>query len=314
MAADSRIETGIMPFDLRQLRYAIAAADQHSFHRAADLLRLKQSTLSRRIRQMEERLGTPLFERSRAGVRLTIAGVAFLRSARCLVAQADMMAAAAVAVSRGEAGRLTVGFYTSLSAGNLRATLLDYVHRFPNVEVFTVQDSRAHLIGQVMSGAVDIAIVTGDPNGENHKTMPLWSERILVALPEDHPLASHEIVFWSDLRGETFLLSHYGSGQDFHDLLVAKLASPGDRPKVVRHEVGCEAIKSLVGARFGVTLLCDACVGVAHAGVVYREARDGNGPCRIGYTAHWREDNDNPALASFLKLLRERHQPLSDKS
>lgn len=59
-----------MAFDLRQLRYALAAAEYRSFRRAADALHVKESTLSRRIRQMEERLGVALFERSRAAVRI----------------------------------------------------------------------------------------------------------------------------------------------------------------------------------------------------------------------------------------------------
>ena len=262
---------------------------------------------------MEDQLGTPLFERSRAGVRPTIAGMEFLRGARSIIAQADAIAVAAAAAGRGEAGRLTVGFYTSLSAGNLRAILREYAHRFPMVEIRTVQESRSHLIGGIMNGSVDVAILTGDPNGHDSRMMPLWSERILVALPEDHPLASHEIVSWSELKGETFLLARYDPGQDFHDLLVAKLASPGDRPKVVLHEVCGDAIKSLVGAGFGVSLLCDACAGASYAGVVYREVRDGNGPCRIGYTAHWHDDNGNPTLKSFLGLLRERYQLPPDK-
>ena len=59
-----------MAFDLRQLRYALAAAEYRSFRRAADALHVKESTLSRRVRQMEERLGVALFERSRAAVRV----------------------------------------------------------------------------------------------------------------------------------------------------------------------------------------------------------------------------------------------------
>ena len=55
----------------------------------------------------------------------------------------------------------------------------------------------------------------------------------MVALPEDHPLASNEIVYWTDLKGETFLLSQRDPGPEIQDILVAKLSSPGDRPKVI---------------------------------------------------------------------------------
>jgi hypothetical protein len=64
---------------------------------------------------------------------------------------------------------------------------------------------------------------------------------------------------------------------------------------------------SLVGAGFGITLLTEASAGAIIAGLVYRKVRDGAEPARIGYSAHWREDNHTPALASSLKVLGERY-------
>jgi DNA-binding transcriptional LysR family regulator len=84
-------------------------------------------------------------------------------------------------------------------------------------------------------------------------------------------------------------------------------ASPGDRPKVICHDASWENIRSLVGARFGVSLVRDSDVGANFSGLIYRELRDGTGPSWVGYSAHWRADNNNPALASFLKILGERY-------
>lgn len=296
-----------MAVEIRHLRYPVAVAQHRSFRKAAAELNLKQSTLSRRIHQVEERLGVVLFDRSSAGVRPTVAGVEFLRAARRVVDEVDTMISSANGAGRGEAGRLTVGFYTSLSAGNLRATLIDYAQRFPQVTIDTVEGSRTRLFTGLENSAIDVAIVTGDSNAREGRAMALWSERIIVALPEGHPLAANEIVYWTDLKGETFLLSWHDPCPDVHDLLMAKLASPGDRPRIVQHDVSRETIKSLVGAGFGVSLMCEASIGISYAGVVYREAQDGNGPSRVGYTAHWEENNENPALESFLKLLRERY-------
>ena len=120
-------------------------------------------------------------------------------------------------------------------------------------------------------------------------------------------LAAKDAIYWIDLRDERLLLSRRDPGPELQDLLVAKLASPGDRPNIVRHDVSRGSLKSLVGAGFGVTLLTEASAGVNVAGVVYREVRDGAEPARLGYSAHWRADNENPALASFLKVLGERY-------
>ncbi len=58
---------------------------------------------------------------------------------------------------------------------------------------------------------------------------------------------------------------------------------------------------------FCVSLVAESVIGVTFAGLTYREVRDGTGPTQVNYSAHWRKDNDNPALANFLKLLSERY-------
>src|SRR5216683_6382716 len=221
--------------------------------------------------------------------------------------QVDSLATRARRTGRGETGRLTIGFYTSLTAGNLRATLVDYARRVPEIELGMIEGSRARLGTALRNGAIDIAIVTGETHLPNAKSMSLWSERILVVLPDGHRLAANEIVHWTDLKGEALLLSRRDPGHEIHDLVVAKLASPADRPKMVRHDISRESIKSLVGAGFGIGLTIEASLGANFAGVIHREVRDGTGPARVSHSAHWRQDNENPALAGFLKLLRERY-------
>ncbi|HKN26628.1 MAG TPA: LysR family substrate-binding domain-containing protein [Roseiarcus sp.] len=219
----------------------------------------------------------------------------------------DALAATAHSTGRGEAGRLVIGFYTSLSAGNLRATLTDVSQRFPQLEIELTESSRKRLATALRNGGVDIAIVPGAAPLSESTVLALWSERILVAIPEGHPLTDRQAVYWIDLKDETVLLSRRDPGPELHDLLIAKTASPGDRPKIVRHDVSRGSLMSLVGAGFGITLLTEASAGAIIAGLVYREVRDGAEPARIGYSAHWREDNQNPALASFLKVLGERY-------
>lgn len=303
-----------MSIELRHLRYAEMAERYGSFRQAADALSLKQSNLSRRVRHLEEELGVALFERTNGGVRPTRAGRDFVKGIRRILEELQIVIERAKAVGRGEAGYLTIGFYTSLSAGNLRASLIEFDRRYPQVDVSTVEASRARLLDGIHNGTIDIAIVTGEPASDFDHSMVLWSERIIVALPEDHPLAASEIVYWTDLKHERFLLSERDPGPEIQDILVAKLSSPGDVPDVIRQDVTPENIKSLVGAVRGVSLICEACMGATYAGVVYREARDGNGSTRIGYRAYWRAGNDNPALNNFIRLLEERCPPVANGS
>jgi DNA-binding transcriptional LysR family regulator len=171
---------------LLHLRYAVASAEHGSFRRAAESLLLRPSTLSRVVRQLEETIEVNLFDRSSGGVQATAAGRDFLRVARSILNQMDALVATAHTSGRGEAGRLAVGFYTSLSAGNLRATLLEFRRRFPLVELNMTETSRSDLLVALRNGVLDIAVFAGEVPFAESAVLPLWSERILVVLPETH--------------------------------------------------------------------------------------------------------------------------------
>lgn len=293
--------------ELKHLRSAVAAADCGSFRQAAEMLRSQPSSLSRRISEIEHHLGIAIFERYSGGVRPTQAGRSVLRLARTILEEFEAIIATARSVQNSESGRLAVGFCTSLSAGNLQACFLEFKQRFPHVEFATVERSRARLAVALRNGVLDILIVTGSLPLPDSKAMSLWSERVLVVLPHDHPLSSRETVYWTDLRDETVLLSHYDPGKDLEELLVSKLVSPDDRPKIERHDVSRGIIKSLIRMGAGISLVLESDMGANLAGLVYREVRDGSGPSRFEFSAYWQTDNENPALTTFLKLLSERY-------
>ena len=288
------------------LRYAVVAADEGSFRRAAEILLVRQSTLSRGIRQLEHSIGINVFDRSSAGVTATPSGSNFLCHARLILDQLDALLTTSRRVGLGEAGRLSIGFHSSLSAGNLRATVVDFRHRFPDIELGMIETSRTRLMTALWNGAVDVAIVTGHPDGDSD-ILSLWSERVLIALPEGHTLADKETIRWTDLHGETVLLCQNDQGDEFEDLLTAKLLAPQDRPKVERLDVTSDNIKCLVSVGAGVGLVTESDIGTRLSGLIYRELHDGAGSSCVGYSALWKAGNDNPALAAFLKLLTERY-------
>ena len=218
----------LVSIELKHLRYAEVAERCGSFRKAADLLALKQSNLSRRVRYLEEQLGVALFERTNAGVKPTAAGRNFVNGVRRILTELQIVVDGAKAVGRGEAGYLTIGFYTSLSAGNLRSTLLDYARRFPQVHISAVEEERSRLCTGLRSGTIDIAVVTGEPAAQGGSSMALWSERILIALPETHRLAAKDVLTWADLKRERFVVSTRDPGPEIEAILIAKLVTPGE--------------------------------------------------------------------------------------
>jgi len=292
---------------LRQLRSALVINDCGSFRRAATILSVKHSALSRSIRQLEGLIGTAIFERSSGGLRPTPVGRSVLRIARLIMEQVDALVETGLHCSRGEAGRISIGFCTSISAGNLRATLLDFRKRFPNIELATVERSRNRLMNALRNGTLDVIISPGGRSATDNKILSLWSERVLISFPEDHALAAREVIYWTDLRTETVLLSQHDPGRELEDLLISRLVLPEDRPKIERHDVSRGIIKSLISMGLGVGLVMESDTGASFAGLTYRELRDGSGPSRIGFVAEWRASNEDPALKRFLQLLTERY-------
>ena len=231
---DARRQVGSSAVALQHLRYAVSAAEHGSIRRAAEALFFSSRRSVAAFASSKNSIGMIVFERSSGGVRTTSAGRNFLRTARSILEQVEALVTTARSTGRGEAGRLVVGFYTSLSAGNLRASLIDVGQRFPQIEIEMLESSRTLLGTALRNAAVDIAIVPGATSlPETHTYVAV--ERADHSRHSGKPAARRQgSRLWIDLRDEKLLLSRRDPGPDLQDLLVAKLASPGDRPNIVR--------------------------------------------------------------------------------
>nr|WP_298356415.1 LysR family transcriptional regulator [Rhodoblastus sp.] len=302
-----RIATDIA---LRHLRWAVIAAQHRSLRKAAESLNVRQSTLSRTLRGLEDRLEADLFERTNGGTRPTLIGREFLETARRIIEEADAAFAKLKAMSSGQAGRLTIGVYASLAAGNLRATLAEYHKRFPEVDIHTIDGAHDRLLFDLVAGAVDVAVMTACcPNWDDRK-LPLWSERVIAAVPEGHPLCEKPVIRWADLAGQPLLVKQRRSGPEMRKLIAAKLDAFGAQ-RLLHQDVSFDRLMSLVGAGIGICLMLEGATGARYDGVVYREIQDHDGPTRFNFAAYWREANKNPTLGPFLDILRERYPDLS---
>jgi DNA-binding transcriptional LysR family regulator len=141
-----------VPVELRDMKWAIVASQHRSLRQAAQTLNIRQSTLSRRLRDMEHRLGADLFERTNGGTRPTVAGLDFLAAARRILSETETALHNLKARSRGENGRLTIGVYASPSTGNMYANLVEHHRRFPDVEVHTFDGSHERLLSLSRAG------------------------------------------------------------------------------------------------------------------------------------------------------------------
>lgn len=290
---------------LDALFQTLVVAEQGSFHKAASLLGVKASTLSRRIHELEARIGVSLFQRHRHGVRATDAGSIFFENMLRIESDLRSVLVNARAAGRGESGRLRIGFYVSLSAGPLREALLAYAEHFPDVEISIVDESRRSLMERLNSGALDVVIVNGLVRHGALDMLPLWAEHIFVAMPEGHALSQRDAVTWDDLRQERILFSSRDPGPELHNALIAGLTGTGVLPTILQTSADRDTVLGLVALRRSVTLLYASSVGVVHPGVIYRKLGGGHCALPVRAVACWNGRNNNPALRQFLKLLRD---------
>ena len=286
------------------LRYLVAAAQHRSFRRAAIARRIAQPTLSKRIRELEDSLGIILFERSTSGAHLTADGEIVAARAKQVLIDLDGMQSLAKGGGGRAAGRLEIGFYTSLTSGELGESLCDFAKDHEGIDVNVVEEDRSNLFALLERGSIDLAVVLGELRHEAYAQRSLWAERVMVALPKSHHLAERDFVYWTDLKTERFLVSRRDPGPEIHDMLLSKLSSPGDRPFVRSLGVPHDHLLTLVRCHQGIVPVCESSTGNIIADVVYREVRDGNGATRLGFVAYWQRSNVNPLLKQFLMRLQ----------
>ena len=113
--------------ELRHLRYFLAVAEELNFRRAAERLHISQPPLSVTIRDLEERLGAQLFDRTQKQIFLTDAGRLFLQHAQQLMEQVGAAQSAVSRLVRGEAGVVRLGFTPS---SKFVSFIPEAIHRF----------------------------------------------------------------------------------------------------------------------------------------------------------------------------------------
>jgi DNA-binding transcriptional LysR family regulator len=282
-------------------------ADNLSFARAAAKLNMKQSTLSRKVRDLEVRLGIELFKRTTRGAEVTENGKVFIEQARRIVTDVDNLQTTARNVSYGLLGRIAVGYCSSLMSGNLKLAFSDYLSRYPEVQFDGIEGSPEKVINGLQSQILDVGVVPIGLCEEGLVSKPLWSERLFAALHEGSELASKNKVYWQDLRREVFVVSSNAIGPILGDLISARLTEQGFRPAVIYQDTSQESVLSMVAAKRYISITPESSRGVAWPDTQFREIHDPTGPARLEFALYWQADNKNPALKRFFRLIEERY-------
>ena len=295
-------------FDLRQLRYFVAVAEELSFTRAAVRLHLSQPPLSQQIQALEQDLGVRLLERTKRRVALTEPGRIFLEQARQILAKAAEARSLAVAAAAGYSGQLRLAYTVSVSFHPaLPRTLLRYGQVAPNVRLKLNEMYTEPQYAALLADELDVGFVRNDPahpqDARRLRITAIDREPLLLALPSGHALASRPSLRLAEVAGNAFVSQPRELAATLYDRLVTLANLAGFQPTIAQHAQQINGLLALVAAGLGLALVPASMRTVRLAGVSYVALEDSDAYMLLAIAS--RADDHSPALQQFLATVLE---------
>jgi DNA-binding transcriptional LysR family regulator len=291
--------------ELRHLRYFRAVAEEGHITRAAERLGIQQPPLSLQIKALETELGVQLLRRLPRGVELTDAGAAFYADICAVLADTDKAVARAQRVARGEAGRIAVGYSsTVISHPAVNSAIRSYRSRMPEVAVTLREDVSSALAGAVAAHQLDAAFIRSEPE-ENPalRIIELLREPLMLAMPAEARLAGEGPVSLEQAAALPLVLYRRSAGPKLYDRIIAAFAGCGQTPRIIQEAPGAGAALNLVAAGMGSTLVPQSLCAAHSEAVAYRPLA-ADPPLTAPVLLAVRKSESSPAVRQFISTVR----------
>ncbi len=292
--------------ELRHLRYFIAVAEVGSLTEAAkDRLYTSQPSLSRQIRDLEDRVAVELLSRSVHGVELTAAGKAFLDHARLALMHVDAAVDTARLAAQPARNTFAIGFQTGHEINWLTQAMHLLHDELKNIHVTVTSDYSPDLAEAIARGRLDLAFMRVEP-GYDLEYQVVDHEPLIVLMPSDHRLTARDAVRPEDFVGETFI---GGSNRAtvLHDVTEDYLRRSGLDIELDHGVDNMAMAMSLVASTRGLALMPAYAKNLLPPSVVTRPLA-GEAPM-IDLAVGYSKSNASPTLKRFVSRLDELVEP-----
>ena len=250
--------------DLILLRSLIAVADHHAVSAAARAVFVTQPALSRRLQQLEEELGAPLFERSRRGAALTEAGRIATEEAREIVARYERMKERIRAEESLAAGLVRVGGGATAVSFIVPGAIASFQKQHTGVRFQVVEEGSRQVEEDVSGERLDLGVVTLPVHSRAFELRALTDDRVVLVASAQHPLAKRARVEVKDLDGQA--LVGFEAGSAIRQLIDQALQGAGVSMNVQMELRSIAAILGMVASTQTLAF-------VSHLAVSARSAR-----------------------------------------
>jgi DNA-binding transcriptional LysR family regulator len=289
---------------IRHLWLFLAVAEEEHFGRAAKRLGMSQPPLTDQIQILEQALKVKLFERSRRGTKLTSVGAAILPAVKKFAEQLERLELAVREAATGQRSMLTVGAITSAMVEVLPPLIEKMKATHPDVTISMREIDSVEAVPLLQSGDIDLAFARLEGElGTGLKSIPLREDRLAVALPREHPLASKSRIRLASLAEEDFVMFYRRVSPGYFDSLVTACRNAGFSPRIV-HEVGSVASQlAFVGCGQGVALIPSAMKKMAAETAVVRPLTEKLGV--VTTAVAWNSARNNLSVEAALAALQD---------
>lgn len=298
-------------FSLIQLESFVAVAEELHFGAAAARLNMTQPPLSRQIQLLERELDAQLFERSSRKVELTAAGKVLLPSARRILDLCTKTSLDVRRVSTGDAGSIVIGYTAIAGQAALPSILRKAGEQIAGVSLVLREAVSVDQLDALSRGSIDIGLLRPIVARPGVVTRPFMEDRLVVALPEGHELATGNGVFLKQLDGLPLMMYSTAEARYFHDLVMRLYESAGVQANITQFASQAPALLAFVAAGLGVTLVPRSSMDFAPPGVRFEELRGPSGLTdlnRADLHVAWGEATANPAVIRLLELILDEPQ------
>lgn len=288
--------------ELRHLKYFMAVSEDLHFRKAAERLFISQPGLSRQIKQLEENIGFPLFERTNKKVYLTKAGRYFKKEISHALKNLDAIINHAQLLHEGVEGQINFGYVGSAMQNVLPNLLLQIRDLFPNLHFSLKEMDNPEQIDNLLLQEIDIGFVRLNkvPRGLNIK--PVFKDTFSLVLPENHPITKENFKNLSQLKQESFILFDQSYSPDYFEQVMQLFHNSGFTPTISHNTVHASTIFKLVENNFGVSIVPTTLQLGYKMGIQFIELNKISEKTVLSVV--WNQNNRNPILRNILGLIK----------
>ena len=288
--------------EFRLFKYIVAVAETSNFTRAAERLFLAQPSLSKQIRELEEDIQFPIFDRGRDGVRITPAGEMVYAYAKETLRGREELLTMARAVHRGEVPRLRLGFSSFVNGNLLQEFKENYCRMFRGCQIQLSGGDPAQILQRISERSLDCAILSMPVDNDLFRVQQISMSPMVVCMKVDDPLAHQSYV---ELRQVAERLTIYPAPElhpAAHQRLVDMFADEGVPLNVHSSATTPTHIQWMVNAGYGLALIDQ--LTALEPGLTMRPISDVNWTIDTAFVFH--NPSDHIALPFIERSLKQR--------